>query len=166
MNAGTLHELVEQRAPLYRLALGLTRDADRAHDLVQDSLLKALLHQDTFKAGSDLGAWLRTIVRNTFINQYRRLRLTRSLEGDMERHRAAALATTSSADDPMMHMAAQEIDAALARLRPALAEPFRLFHEGFKYHEIADRMGLPIGTVKSRIHQARRTLSFGVEQSR
>ncbi len=166
MNAGTMEQLVEQRVPLYRLALGLTRDPGRAQDLVQDSLLKALLNHDKFTAGSDLGAWMSTILRHTFINQHRRMRLTRVLEGDMERHRTAALAATSRADDPAERMAAGEIEASLARLRPTLAEPFRLFHEGFKYHEVAAHMGLPIGTVKSRIHQARQTLSEYVDSTR
>ncbi len=166
MNAGTIQELVEQQAPLYRLALGLTHDTGRAHDLVQDSLLKALLNRDKFRPDTDLGAWMRTILRHTFINQHRRMRLTRLLEGDMERHRTAALAATSRADDPLERMAASEVEASLARLRPTLAEPFRLFHEGFKYHEVAARMGLPIGTVKSRIHQARQTLSAYVGSTR
>lgn len=158
-----MQQLVEQQEPLYRLALGLTRDPGRAQDLVQDSLLKALLHQDKFEADTDLGAWVRTILRHTFINQYRRMRLTRRLEGDMERNRTAVLAAASGTADPMERMAAQEANASVARLRSTLAEPFRLFRDGYKYHEIADRMGLPIGTVKSRIHQARRTLSCHAE---
>lgn len=162
MNIAAMQQLAEQRAPLYRLAVGLTRDAGWADDLVQESMLKALQHREKFKAGSDLGAWMRTILRHLFINQYRRLRLTRRLEGDMEHHGATAWVAAGRADDPMERLALKEVEASVDRLRPALGEPFRMFREGFKYHEVATELGLPIGTVKSRIHQARQQLAAAV----
>ncbi|HRH37991.1 MAG TPA: sigma-70 family RNA polymerase sigma factor [Flavobacteriales bacterium] len=150
--------LVAQRNSLYRQAIGLTRNPEQARDLVQESLLKALLKRDQFQPGTDLGAWLKTILRNNFINGFRRQRLSRKLEGDIEVS-SMAVAKVHTGEDPIASLDNRAVKEILARLQPVLQDAIILHDEGFKYHEIAERVGVPLGTVKSRIHQARKELS-------
>jgi RNA polymerase sigma factor (sigma-70 family) len=149
--------LTQERTALRRYAFHLTRDADHADDLVQDCLLKALLNQEKFHAGTDVSAWLRTLVRNTFINQYRRQRLTRELEGDIDVHKYS-VSRARSGDDPLSDLMTVDLNSRLNTLQACFREAFTLHGEGFKYEEIAERLAVPVGTVKSRIHQARRLL--------
>src|SRR5689334_193759 len=81
-------------------ALRLTRDPDRASDLVQESLLKALTHRDKFQPGTDLKAWMRTVTKHTFINQYRHGKRSRLLEGDMAEHQRSATRALAM-EDPL-----------------------------------------------------------------
>ncbi|HNR54879.1 MAG TPA: RNA polymerase sigma factor [Flavobacteriales bacterium] len=149
-------QLVRSQRGLFHYALSLTHDAERARDLVQDSFLKALSNRDKFKHGTDLKAWLTTITRNQFINGYRRQRLSRTLEGDIDR---PGVANASGPDhDPIAGMDARKATEYLERMRPMFREPFKLFQDGFRYQEIAEKVGVPLGTVKSRIHQARQEL--------
>ncbi|MCB0766300.1 MAG: RNA polymerase sigma factor [Flavobacteriales bacterium] len=149
-------QLVRSQKGLYHYALSLTHDPERARDLVQDSYLKALSNREKFTHGTDLKGWLTTITRNQFINGYRRQRLSRVLEGDIER---PIVARTSGPDhDPTVGMDARRATEYLERMRPMFREPFKLFQDGFRYQEIAEKVGVPLGTVKSRIHQARQEL--------
>lgn len=149
--------LCAQSSLLRPYALRLTGDPVRAGDLIQDSLLKALLHRDKFRPGTDLKAWMRTITKHTFINQYRRQRSTRGTEGD-----PADLARVSSkapsADDPFSAIAVKELRTRMESLPAGVRDVLMMLCQGYKYEEIAARMGLPLGTVKSRIHTARQQL--------
>jgi len=146
--------LVSLRQQLYYFALSLTRDRDAAQDLLQESMLRALTYREKFQDNTNFKAWLYTIMKNTFINDHRRGKRTDALMDRMEHDhvrgsRVQAATTTESS------LKMREIDSSMARLDNTFREPFRMHHDGFKYHEIADRLGIPIGTVKSRIHQAR-----------
>ncbi|MCB0791474.1 MAG: RNA polymerase sigma factor [Flavobacteriales bacterium] len=150
-------QLVSLHRPLLHFALGLTKDRANAQDLVQESMLRALLYRDQFQENTNFKAWLYTIVRNTFINEHRRAKRKQAMMESVERtrdtvRRVQTPATTEST------MVRSEIDRSLRSLDPAFGIPFTMHHEGFKYQEIAERMQIPIGTVKSRIHQARHRL--------
>ncbi len=140
-------------------ALTLTRDADDAHDLVQETLLKALLNKDKFKAGTNLKAWLYTIMRNTFINNYNKI-TKRSTPLEPTDH----FQYTHSGDSFITHNGAtgtfvmRDINHALDGLNEDFRQPFMMYYIGYKYLEIADKLQLPIGTVKNRIHIARKEL--------
>lgn len=149
-------QLVRFEQGLFHYALSLTHNPELARDLVQDSYLKALTNRDKFKQGTDLRAWVTTITRNQFINDYRRQRLSRILEGDIER--PAAAKASGTAQDPITRIDARKAAEYLERMRPMFREPFKLFQDGFRYQEIAEKVGVPLGTVKSRIHQARQEL--------
>lgn len=151
---------VQQISVLLRpAALTLTRDTDAAYDLVQETLLKALLNKDKFKAGTNLKAWLYTIMRNTFINNYNKIT-----------KRSTPLDTTdifqysTTSDSFVTHNGANstfvmgDIDRALAVLNEDFRKPFMMYYIGYKYLEIADKLQIPIGTVKNRIHIARKEL--------
>lgn len=149
------HQLHDYSSSLYSFALNFTKDADDANDLVQDTMLKAVTYYGKFKEGTNLKGWLFTIMRNTFINNYRRMVKTTSLITQSEDISSVNLhySATSNAAESKFIMA--DIDKALATLQPEYYVPFIKYFEGFKYHEIAEELDIPIGTVKTRIHVAR-----------
>ena len=149
--------VVAQRDELSHFALHLTRDPEGAKDLVQDSVVKALTNRSKFRPGTDLKAWMRTLAKNTFINGYRHRKLGRRLEGDIEEHKAS-VRRARSGDDPLHELQRIELSASIGSLRSGFRDAFLLYTEGFRYEEIADRMHIPVGTVKSRIHEARQQL--------
>ncbi len=147
-------------APTLRpAAYNLTRDTDDAKDLVQETLLKAFVNRDKFKAGTNLKAWLYTIMRNTFINHYNKI-TKRSSSIDTTEYiqfhpsdaRMIAVNGASGA------FALEDIQEAIDRLPEDLKTPFMMYYVGYKYLEISDQLKLPIGTVKNRIHLARKEL--------
>ncbi|MBK8340043.1 MAG: RNA polymerase sigma factor [Flavobacteriales bacterium] len=149
--------LIGLRQQLYYFALSLTKDRDDAQDLLQESTLRALTYRDRFQDNTNFRAWLYTIMKNTFINNHRRTKRTKSLMDSVERERSTVrrVQTSATSESSMLR---SELDKSLGRLEVSFRKPFLMHHEGFKYHEISDHLGIPIGTVKSRIHQARQRL--------
>lgn len=155
--------VVGLRRQLLWFALSLTRDREAARDLVQDSLLRALTFRERFQDGTNLKAWLFTIMRNTFINGHRRDARKRAM---IEQVRATGPAyTVTTAPQNEAGLLRGEIEGGLARLEPTFRQPFLLHHEGYKYEEISDRLAIPLGTVKSRIHEARRRLTHMLSEN-
>jgi len=147
--------LVEQEIPrLRRYVRALTRDTDRADDLVQDTLVRALAKGHLWQPGTDIRAWLFTIMHNQFVNTVRRdMRETGMV--DIERLSSTLAATT----DPTARRQLAELDRALARL-PALQREVVLFVglEGMGYENVAQILGVPVGTIRSRLSRARERL--------
>ncbi len=144
---------------LYYFALSLTSDSDRAHDLVQETYLKALTYQSKFSADTNLMAWVYTIMKNTFINEYRR---NVKAKTTLEEGNSNKLQISFSKDDyyPSVDSiySEKEIYRKIELLDEEFREPFQLFLNGYKYKEIADKLDLPLGTVKSRIFFTRKKL--------
>jgi len=150
-------QLLGLRQQLYYFALSLTKDRDDALDLLQESSIRALTYRDKFRDNTNFKAWVYTIMKNTFINDHRRAKRTKALMDSVDRENdQVRLVQMPSSPDGRVRMA--EIQRSLERLDPAFRTPFNLHHEGFKYHEIAEQLNIPIGTVKSRIFQARQRL--------
>lgn len=150
-------QLIGLHHQLYYFALSLTRDRENASDLVQESILRALTYRDKFRDNTNFKAWLYTIVKNTFINGHRRNKRTDALMGRVERERATvSRVETPATAESTVRMG--EIQGALGRLEDIFRQPFEMHHDGYKYHEIAEHLEIPVGTVKSRIHQARHRL--------
>jgi RNA polymerase sigma-70 factor (ECF subfamily) len=161
---------------LLAMAMRLARNRPEAEDLVQDTLVKALRARAQYEAGTNLKAWLLKILKNTFINRYRRSGLERSVmegpEGDPLADGWIGAATLRSMRDAegqaLRPILEREIGAAL----DTVPEEFRMVVvladvEELSYREIADLMGCPIGTVMSRLHRGRRMLkSLLIEQAR
>lgn len=148
---------------LYGLALRLTGgDAARSEDLVQDSLLKAYRSWSDFTLGTNCRAWLMTILRNTFINEFRsRQRRPTPVEFDEVADRSVFEAVEST--DPEGDFFERLIDAEVIAAVDALPDEFRVpvvlsDLEGLSYQEIAEVLDIPVGTVKSRLFRARRRL--------
>ncbi|WP_339704245.1 RNA polymerase sigma factor [Algoriphagus aquimarinus] len=139
-------------------ALKLTRDLDDANDLLQDTMVKAFTNQDKFSEGTNLKAWLYTIMKNTFITNYQKMVRRATFVDTTENlhfiNSSASLIENSAYGD----FAVDDIYRAIDKLDDIFSTPFLLYYRGFKYHEIADRLSIPIGTVKNRIHIARKHL--------
>ena len=141
-------------------AMKYTRDETLAEDLAQETILKALSNREKFRTNTNLKGWLKVILKNTFINSYRK-KSNQMISYNSEDYQVmTGEADTYAPDNIMM---TKHVNKIIDSLSPDLSIPFRLHFEGFKYQEIADKMELPIGTVKSRIHQARKILSSVIE---
>jgi RNA polymerase sigma-70 factor (ECF subfamily) len=139
---------------LRAFAVSLTGNFDRADDLVQDTLLRALSHIDRFERGTNLNAWLFTILRNLFHSQYRKRK--REVE-DVDGSYAARLKT---APEQGARLDFEDFRIALAKLPPDQREALLLVGaHGFSYEDAAHIMGCAIGTVKSRVNRARMRLA-------
>ena len=142
---------------LNNYALSLTRNTEDAKDLVQETLTKAFVNNHRFDEQTNLNAWCYTIMRNTFINTYRKNESARN-------YVAATTADFPSAKDnfrrynPDNIYNANEITKVIDLLSIEYKKPFKMYTSGYKYKEIAEQMNLPIGTIKSRIFLARKQL--------
>lgn len=152
---------------LLAVATRLTRNPTEAEDVVQDTLVKALRARDQYESGTNLKAWLLKILKNTFINRYRRGGLERSvLEGpdaDPLADGWISAATMRSLRDPEGQALRPVLEAEINRALDSVPEDFRIVVlladvEELSYKEIADVVGCPVGTVMSRLHRGRRLL--------
>ncbi|PZX46998.1 RNA polymerase sigma factor [Algoriphagus chordae] len=139
-------------------ALKLTRDLDDANDLLQDTMVKAFTNQDKFAEGTNLKAWLYTIMKNTFITNYQKM-VRRATFVDTTDNLHFINSSGSLIENSVYgDFAIEDIYQAIDKLDEIFSSPFLLYYRGFKYHEIAERLSIPIGTVKNRIHIARKHL--------
>ena len=153
---------------LYRTALRMTRSEADAEDLVQETFIRAFRFRDQFTLGTNMKAWLFRILTNTFINTYRRKTAqpeVTDLEGIDEfslYRRMADDRAASSSPDPEAELLNSVVDTEVTDALQELPEKFRttvlLDVEGFSYKEIAEMLGIPIGTVMSRLHRGRKFL--------
>lgn len=139
-------------------ALSFTRDEDDARDLVQDTIVKAIRFSHQFDNETNLSSWLYVIMRNTFINQYHKEKRRRELLTTEEEISTAHLALSASNNTSTSNFALKDIQKAFDSLHPRLRKPFIRHFEGYKYDEIANELNIPLGTVKTRIHEARSKL--------
>lgn len=139
-------------------ALKLTRDMDDANDLLQDTMVKAFTNREKFTEGTNLKAWLYTIMKNTFITNYQRMVRRGTFVDTTDNlhyiNSGGALVENDAYGDFTM----DDIQEAIESLEEVYKVPFMMHFRGFKYHEIADKLEIPIGTVKNRIHIARKLL--------
>lgn len=150
--------IIGLKGNLQKYALSLTLDRDNALDLVQDTFLKAIQNQDKFIDETNLKAWIFTIMKNTFINNYRRkMRENTMIDGTQELY-YINLPSDKGSISPESSYAEREIVKAIDSLEREYKDPFMMHVEGFKYEEISEKLNLKIGTVKSRIFFARQKL--------
>lgn len=139
-------------------AMTLTRDNDSAKDLMQETMFRALANKDKYNVGTNIKAWLYTIMRNIFINNYRRKSKQNTIFDSWPNDFLLdnKQVTTVNAAESTMSM--KEVKQAIHNLPDIFKNPFLLYFEGYKYHEIAHILEEPLGTIKSRIHFARKLL--------
>jgi RNA polymerase sigma-70 factor (ECF subfamily) len=158
----TAHEfnnnLVQLKGNLQRFAMSLTADHETALDLVQDTYLKAITYKDKFTDYTNLKAWVFTIMKNTFINNYRRSVKENTIIDDTQDLYYLNKPHDKGFISPESNYAKEEIEQAIDSLNDEFRIPFKMHIAGYKYHEIADKLGLKIGTVKSRIFFTRQKL--------
>jgi RNA polymerase sigma factor (sigma-70 family) len=151
--------LAEHDSAMRIFAMKFTQDLDNANDLVQDTMVKAIRHFDQFEGNTNIKGWLFTIMRNTFINSYRKGARTRDMVTQAEDITYENLAYSATSNEAENDFVMGDIKGALAKLPLQFSVPFVRYVEGYKYHEIADELKIPLGTVKTRIHEARKHLS-------
>lgn len=139
-------------------ALNFTKDAEDANDLVQDTMLKAIRFYQNFQEGTNFKGWLFVIMKNTFINNYRKSAKAKTLVTQDDEISSANLMYSAERNGSVSKMIIDDIQKALKCIPEAYSIPFVKYFEGFKYHEIADELNIPLGTVKTRIHVAREML--------
>jgi RNA polymerase sigma-70 factor, ECF subfamily len=160
--AGFEREALVHLDALYRVALRLAGNAADADDLVQETMLKAYRAWDQYEPGTNAKGWLLTILRHTFINEYRR-RARHPESVDLDAIEPFAVFDDVQEEDPQGRFFDQIVDDEVLRAIDALPEQFREAVvlsdvEGLSYEEIAHILGVPLGTVKSRLFRARRVL--------
>lgn len=150
--------LVQYQNPLRFYALKLTADEEQANDLLQDTNIKALLNKDKIESSISLKSWLYTIMKNTFINQYRRSVKLMEIKTNIKHQSYLSFPTSTLFLSADKTIAIQDIKKEIKLLKEDYRIPFQMKLEGFKYKEIADHMEINIGTVKSRVFHARKEL--------
>lgn len=153
-----INSVLALQANLKSFALKLTMDNDAAHDLVQDTTLKALNNEDKFVDNANLKGWMLTIMRNIFINNYRKNVRENTMVDSTQDLYHINLSQDSNVETPDGAYAVNEISAILAKFPKDFREPFSLHVAGYKYEEIAEKLSMPLGTVKSRIFFTRKKM--------
>ena len=150
--------LLENADFLKPFAINLTRDTEAANDLYQETLYKALANKEKYNVGTNIKAWLFTIMRNIFINDYRRKSKQKTIFDNTANDYLINLKQASVNNAAESELRMKEIQSAIHQLPEIFKVPFQLYFDGYKYQEIADVLAEPLGTVKSRIHFARKLL--------
>ncbi len=161
MNSPQFQEqLLNLQSNLLNFAYMLTSDREEAHDLLQDTTLKALDNEDKYIDNVNFKGWVFTIMRNIFINNYRRVVRSQTIVDQTEDLYHLNLPQESGFETPEGSYTVKEIMKAINSFSDEYRIPFSMHIAGFKYHEIAEKMQLPLGTVKSRIFFARQRLQI------
>lgn len=157
--------LVDNSEFLRPFAITLTRDSEAAQDLYQETMYRALVNSDKYNVGTNVKAWLYTIMRNIFINDYRKKAKQNTIL-DQTVNEAILNNVQSGVVTAESNLALKDIQAAIQALPEIFHTPFMLYFDGYKYHEIADMLQEPLGTIKSRIHFARKLLKEEISLNR
>ena len=152
------YTLKEMSGSLKPFALKLTRDMEDANDLIQETMLKAFKNREKFAPGTNIKAWLYTIMKNTFITNYQRMVRRNTFIDTTDNLHYINSSGSSVQNDAYSSFTMEDIEQALNNVDDVYKSPFMMYFRGFKYHEIADKLQIPIGTVKNRIHIARKEL--------
>lgn len=150
--------VLKMQPSLLNFALKLTLNKDEARDLVQETTLKALNSEEKFIDNTNFKGWILTIMRNIFINNYRKAVRENTVVDTSEDLYHLNLAQDSGFHTPDGAYAVSEISQIIGRFPDSYRKPFNMHVAGYKYEEIAERLSMPLGTVKSRIFQTRKRL--------
>lgn len=145
-------------------AHSLTKDIEDAKDLFQETMVRALMNRDKYRIGTNLKAWLYTMMRNIFINNYRKNKRFTKVSSDVPEDIVMYQATKVSGNSGWQSVRMQEIKKEVEVLPDAYRQSFELHYMGYKYQDIAEILGEPLGTVKSRIHFARKILVSKIDR--
>lgn len=159
-------KLLEVQDNLLNFAYLLTSNRDDAYDLLQDTTLKVLDNEDKYVDNVNFKGWVFTIMRNTFINTYRKTVRANTIVDRTDDLYHLSLPQNSGFETPEGAMATQEINAMLDSFSDDLRIPFSMHLAGYKYAEISEHTGIPLGTIKSRIFFARKRLQQALRDYR
>jgi len=150
--------LVELQDQLFYYALQLTEDREDALDLVQETSYKALKNRTKLNDRDHLRAWLYTILRNTYINFLRSSHYKQTVYDTDDWNPSIPTPEADAAEQPDEMFMKKELHRLIGMLPDAYGEPIKMFLTGYSYKEIARKMDIPIGTVKSRIHLGKKQI--------
>ena len=139
-------------------AVTLTKDHESAKDLIQETMFRALSNKEKYSVGTNIKAWLYTIMRNIFINNYRRKAKQHTIFDYTPNDFLLNAQQGTVVNEAVASINLKEVQQAISELPEIFRNPFLLYFDGYKYHEIADMLQEPLGTIKSRIHFARKLL--------
>jgi RNA polymerase sigma-70 factor (ECF subfamily) len=149
---------------MFHFALTLTANRDDAKDLLQETTLKALDNQDKFADNINFKGWVLTIMRNIFINDYRKMVNNQTVKDETGNLYHLNLPQDSGFETPESSLSVQDIARAIDRLDKDIKNPFSMLIAGYRYNEIAEKLNLPLGTVKNRIFLARKILQENLKE--
>lgn len=159
MTTADFNSMVVRHSDFLRpYAVSLTHDNEDAKDLFQETMMRALLNREKYQFGTNLKAWLYTIMRNIFINNYRRNKKFTKVAGDAPSENVMYNADKTAYNEGWNNVRLSEVRKAVDDLPQVFRLSFELHYTGYKYQEIADLLNEPLGTIKSRIHFARKML--------
>ena len=159
MSTPEFNELIINNTTFLKpFAFTLTRDNESAKDLVQETLFRALANRDKYNVGTNIKAWLYTIMRNIFINDYRKKSKQATVFDNTPNDFLIDNNQTSVSNEAIAKLNLKEVQESIHSLPIIFKNPFLLYFDGYKYHEIADMLNEPLGTIKSRIHFARKLI--------
>lgn len=155
---GFRDSLMSIQSKMLKFAYMLTSNRDDAYDLLQDTTLKVLDNESKYAENINFRGWVFTIMRNIFINNYRRRVRSATIVDSTEDLARLNIAQDSAEESPEGAYGVNEITEAINSFSEDFRIPFSMHIAGYKYSEIAEKMQLPLGTVKSRIYVARKRL--------
>ncbi len=143
---------------LHSFAYNLTKNIEDAKDLYQETAFRAMTNRDKFRPGTNFKAWLFTIMKNIFINNYRKKTKANTIMDSTDNLYYLNSGSTTIANGAESNIMMKELIKMIDELDDSIRVPFLMHYQGFKYQEIAEHLELPLGTVKSRIFFARKEL--------
>lgn len=143
---------------LMPFAMRLTRNREDALDLIQETAYRAYGNRDKFQMGTNFKGWVKTIMRNTFINKHRKDKRRKTVSEPLDTFLFAIENKSTVANGAYSSIMMKEIDQMMEDIGESYSIPFLMFFRGYQYDEIAEHMDIPVGTVKSRIFFARKKL--------
>ena len=150
---------------LNAFAYSLTKNSEDAKDLYQETAFRAINNRDKFRPETNFKAWTFTIMKNIFINNYRKKVKANTILDSTDNNFFIDSGSNVITNDGGRNILMNELQEMITSLEDGIRIPFIMHHEGFKYNEIAEKFDLPLGTVKSRIFFARKALKDMIKRS-
>ncbi|MBC6992774.1 RNA polymerase sigma factor [Neolewinella lacunae] len=157
-------EFSRMTSMLNAFAYNLTKNSEDAKDLYQETAFRAMTNRDKFRPGTNLKAWLFTIMKNIFINNYRKKVKANTIMDNTDNLYYINSGAETVENDADSNILIKELTGMIEVLDDSTRIPFLMHYQGFKYQEIADHLSLPLGTVKSRIFFARKDLKSQISR--
>jgi RNA polymerase sigma-70 factor (ECF subfamily) len=148
---------------LNSFAYNLTKNTEEAKDLFQETAFRAMTNREKFNPGTNFKAWLFTIMKNIFINNYRKKMKANTIIDSTENLYYINSGSNTIANSGENNILMKELQTMITGLEDGIRIPFMMHYEGYKYQEIAEELDLPLGTIKSRIFFARKALKTSIQ---
>ena len=148
----------ELRPTMFAFAMKLSRNTEDANDLMQETSFRAFRSLERFQDGTHFKSWISTILRNNFINEYRKRKTRNKIEAPVEEAFNTIANMQTAVSNPQSIILIKELKDLISDLEDAYRIPFIMHYQGYAYDEIAENLNLKMGTVKSRIYYARKQM--------